>query len=189
MNYTGANPGQSVPLLATDTTTVKTDTSGIGTPSAITTTTTTTTYANAVSDTAGVTTNSQFDAVIQIPMVLKIMPQGWIFGFTIGTTPQGWYNFVLASTAARTKTQTVSTQVGTAAPTVTTAQFAATAPSSTVTNVWSFQAVHTLGLNFVFDKVTMDVNLNFKTLAGGGNPVSSVFDFNNLTIQAAVPLK
>jgi hypothetical protein len=37
----------------------------------------------------------------------------------------------------------------------------------------------------VFDKVTVDVNLNFKTVAN----TSDLFDFNNLTIQAAVPLK
>ncbi len=188
----------NAPYLTTDLSVVKTDANnnGVFTDNGDSTQTTTTTYTNALSDVAGtvtpITTTDQFEAFISVPMVLKIMPQGWIFGFTLGTTPQAYYQFQKAAAASATKTQTQTTAVVGGATTTTTTDFVVLAPSSNISNNWTFQAIHTLALNFVFDKVTMDVSLNFKTVATGATPasnsISSLFDFNNLTIQAAVPL-
>lgn len=159
------------------------------------TTTTTITYAGVLSDgVTALTTTDQVEVFISVPMVLKITPQGWIFGFTIATTPQAFYQYQGTSTASITQSQTATTVIVGGATTTTTSTSAVTpaGPGFTVNHTWTFQAIHTLGLNFVFfDKVLLDVLLNFKSLAngiGGQTSLSSLFDFNNLTIQATVPL-
>jgi hypothetical protein len=180
------------------TTVVKTDANnnGVFTDNGDSSVTTTTTYVNALTDAAGIATTDQFEFVFSMPMVLKLTPPGAIFGFTLSTTPQAYYQFLGNSTLSRQKSDSVTTAVVGAAPTTTTTVFAPTNPSSTVSHNWTFQAVHTLGINFLFfEKVKLDVNVNFVTVAGsnGGAGLapaytSNLFDINNLTIQATVPL-
>jgi hypothetical protein len=124
------------PSLTSTTHTVRTDVNGNGvfTDAGDSTITTTTTYGNANSGATGIVTTDQFEAMISIPMVLKIMPQGWIFGFTLATTPEGWYNVQQVSTASMTTTQTLSTQLGSAAATTATTQSAPSVPATNVTN-------------------------------------------------------
>jgi hypothetical protein len=184
--------------LTTRTTVVKTDANnnGVFTDNGDSSVTTTTTFVNALNTTTGLTTQDQFEFVFTMPMVLKLTPPGSIFGFTLATTPQAYYKYLGTNLLSMQRSNSVATAVVGGATTTTTTVFAPTDPSSTVSNTWVFQAVHTLGLNVLFfEKVKLDVNLNFITVAGSNGGaglapayVSNLFDINNLTIQATVPL-
>lgn len=148
---------------------------GVYTDAADQITTTTTTYSNN-------TQNGAFAVAITmtLPTALKIAPKGWPFGITLGNEMIA--GATITTTTANTasySTQTVVTD-GTGATLNTTDSntIAGTTNKTTKTN-WTFTTQNSLGLNFYLPgDSTLDVTLN----------TNNFFTFDNLTIQAVVPL-
>ncbi len=151
------------------------NTNGVYTDAADTVVTTTTTYGNN-------TNNGTFEILAQItlPTAVKITPKGWPFGITLGNQMIAKAAFDKTTAQTQTSSSTAVTVDGTGAAvsTVDTTAGAATATTSNTTN-WTFTTQNNLGLNFYLPgNATLDVILN----------ANNFFTFDNLTVQAVVPL-
>jgi hypothetical protein len=149
------------------------------------TTTTTTYYNNGDGGTMDITIN------LSLPASIRFKPEGSPFGITLGNSVNVGASIEMISNLSNTaQTHTVTADATT--PTtpitdVTTTQ--ATSYTLSRTNVnWSFSNSFYIALNFFLPAgITLDVLLNM--VAGG--PVTfpaSLFQFNNMSIQAVIPL-
>jgi hypothetical protein len=117
-----------------------------------------------------------------LPVALQIKPKGWPFGFTLGAKPSLGYSVACTQTSPYSFTRTTqdyAAGVLTSTDLDTTNSIPATAPAPTHTATWTSNVQTLICLNIVFDPVAIDISLN------AGN----LLDFENLVIQATIPLR
>lgn len=151
------------------------NTNGVYTDAADTVVTTTTTYGNN-------TKNGTFEvlAEITLPTAVKITPKGWPFGITLGNQMIAKAAFDKTTSNTTTTSTSAVTVDGTGAAVGTSNTTAASSTGTTSnTTRWTFTTQNNLGLNFYLPgNATLDVILN----------TNNFFSFDNLTVQAVVPL-
>lgn len=153
-----------------------------------TSTTITTEYANTTGvpgATANLITTRTVSASVALPVALKVQPQGWWIGFTIGAKPVVTFTDTSVNTATSyaAKTTTVNKTVGTGVTSTTVTTLPDAGSVTTTTPGWTVALDHNLGVHVdVTDRVAFDVDVSAAVDSG-------IWDLRNLTVQGHVALR